>query len=121
MVSRQIIVFKCVVNICNQDFGAFCQERNPEGKKRFGQQPGATKQVSGDVLDALVEVLEEVGWVDWCVWAVLAINDVGGWLWELKSLLGWLWWHWVFWGHKAGDQFLDRFEDMHINNGASGG
>ena len=97
MVSRQIIVFKCVVNICNQDFGTFCRERDPEGKKRFpGEQPGATKPAPEDVLGMLVEVSEEVDWVEWGVWAALAIKNVGAWMWELKSLLGWLWWHWVF-------------------------
>ena len=61
MVSKQIIQFKCVVNVCDQDFGAFCRERALQGKKRFGEQPGATKQQPDWDLGALVEVVEEVG------------------------------------------------------------
>ena len=56
MVSKQIIQFKCVVNVCDQDFGAFCRERDPEGKKRFGEQPGATKPAPGWALGDLEEV-----------------------------------------------------------------
>ena len=95
MVSRQIIVFKCVVNICNQDFGSFCRERDPKGKKRFGEQPGATKPVAKEVLEALVEVDAGFGGVEWVVWAALATLVVSGWLAGLRSLLGWLWWRWV--------------------------
>ena len=97
MVSRQIIVFKCVVNICNQDFGAFCRERDPEGKKRFGEQPGATKQVAEQVLEALVEVGSGFGVIDWSCWTLGAMLEAGGWWVGLRSLLGRLWWHWVFW------------------------
>ena len=97
MISKQIIQFKCVVSLCDQDFGAFCRERGPGKKKRFGQQPGATKQPAEDVLAVLVEVGSVIGMVDWRSWVAGAIMEVGGWLAELRSLLGWLWWHWVFW------------------------
>ena len=97
MVSKQIIVFKCVVNVCDQDFGAFCRERGFGKKKRFGQQPGATKPAPGWDLGAFVEVVEEFGGVEWRSWALVAMLVAGGWLAALRSLLGWLWWHWVFW------------------------
>ena len=77
MVSRQIIVFKCVVNICNQDFGAFCHERDLGEKKRFGEHPGATKHAPGWSLDALVDHGARAGKVNWASWAVLAVL-VGG-------------------------------------------
>ena len=97
MVSKQIIVFKCVVNVCDQDFGAFCRERAPEEKKRFGEQPGATKLAPGWALGDLVEVDCGFGGVAWAPWVLGAMLVVGGWFWALRSLLGWLWWHWVFW------------------------
>ena len=56
MVSRQIIQFKCVVIGCDQDFGVFCRERDLQRKKRFGEQPGATKPAPGHTLGQLVEV-----------------------------------------------------------------
>ena len=97
MVSRQIIQFKCVVSLCDQDFGAFCRERDPKGKKRFGEQPGATKPVAEEVLEALVEVDGGFGAVEWRCWMLGTMLEAGGWLVGLRSLLGWLWWHWVFW------------------------
>ena len=97
MVSKQIIQFKCVVSLCDQDFGAFCRERDPEGKKRFGQQPGATKQVAEGLLEALVEVYCGDGGVGWWYWELGAMLEAGGWEAGLRSLLGRLWWHWVFW------------------------
>ena len=92
----QIIQFQCIVNVCDQDFGAFCQERDPKEKKRFGEQPGATKQAPGDVLEALVEEQSVFGGVEWFVWVALATYIVCLWLWALRTLLGWLWWHWIF-------------------------
>ena len=56
MVSKQIIQFKCVVVRCDQDFGTFCRERGLEKKKRFGEQPGATKPAADGLLETLVEV-----------------------------------------------------------------
>ena len=97
MVSRQIIVFKCVVNVCDQDFGVFCRERDLGKKKRFGEQPGATKPAPGWDFGALVEAGSVVGWVKWVVWELGAMLEAGGWLAGLRSLLEWLWWHWVFW------------------------
>ncbi len=97
MVSKQIIQFKCVVNVCDQDFGTFCRERDLGKKKRFGEQPGATKPPAGEGMEALVEVGSGLGGVEWIVWGALACVDAGAWLWALRSLLGWLWWHWVFW------------------------
>ena len=96
MVSRQIIQFKCVVGVCDQDFGAFCRERDPEEKKRFGEQPGATKPAFGDALGALVEVETVLGAVEWQCWELGAMLEVAGWLVELRSLLGWLWRQCVF-------------------------
>ena len=96
MVSRQIIQFKCVVNVCDQDFGAFCRERGLEKKKRFGEQPGATKPAPGLDVEALVEVSSGFGEVEWVVWELGAMLEAGGWLVGLRSLLVWLWWHWVF-------------------------
>ena len=90
----QIIVFKCKVNICNQDLGHFCQERDPEGKKQVGEEQGATEPPAGWGLGALGEVGKEVGRVGWPSWALGAMMEVGGWEVELQSLLGWLWWHW---------------------------
>ena len=95
MVSKQIIQFKCVVNICDQDFGEFCRERDHGKKKRFGEQQGATKPAPGDGLEALVEEQNAFGGAAWFVWAVLATYMVCMWLWALRSLLGWLWWHWI--------------------------
>ena len=105
--SAQIIVFKCVVNMSDQDFGAFCLERSLKGKKRFGEQPGATKPLADIELGELLDVEMVSGVVDWASWAVLAMVEMCGWLVELQSLLGWLWWHWIFmlvtrrlvWGH----------------------
>ena len=97
MVSKQIIVFKCVVSLCDQDFGAFCQERDLEGKKRFGEQPGATKPVADELLEALVEAGTGFGGVEWMFWLAPATVVAWGWLAGLRSLLGRLWWHWVFW------------------------
>ena len=94
--SRQIIVFKCVVNLSDQDFGTFCRERSLEGKKRFGEQPGATKLVAEDVLEALVEVVCMFGVVEWRCWTLGAMLEAGGRWVGLRSLLGWLWWHWIF-------------------------
>ena len=96
MVSRQIIVFKCVVSLCDQDFGVYCRERDPEGKKRFGEQPGATKPAPGCGLEALVEEQSGFEAVGWWVWAALTTYNVCQWLWAMRSLLGWLWWHWIF-------------------------
>ena len=92
----QIIVFKCKVNICNQDLGVFCRERDPDGQKKFGVEQGATEQPSGMDVGALVEVGSGNGEVEWSAWALLAIMDAEAWLWELQSQLGRLWWHWVF-------------------------
>ena len=97
MVSKQILQFKCVVSLYDQDFGAFCQERAPEGKKRFGEQPGPTKPVADELLEALVEAGTGFGGVEWVVWAALATLVAWGWLAGFRSLLGRLWWHWVFW------------------------
>ena len=96
MVSKQILQFKCVVSLCDQDFGAFCRERDPGKKKRFGEQPGATKPAPGWDLGSFVEVVEEFGGVEWRSWALGAILVVGGWLAALRSLLGRLWWHYIF-------------------------
>ena len=95
MVSRQIIQFKCVVNVCDQDFGAFCRERGLTGKKRFGEQPGATKPAPGDGLEALVEVSGLVGWAGGLVLDVLGM--LGTWVcpWmAVVTLWEWLWWRW---------------------------
>ena len=96
MVAMQIIVFKCKVNICNQDLGVFCQEHDLKGKKHIGEEQGATEPLAGEDVEALMEVSSGIGGVEWCTWALLAIVDAGTWLWELQSLLGRLWWHWVF-------------------------
>ena len=91
----QIVVFKCKVNVCDQDLGAFCREWDPETKERFCGQLGATKQLAEEVLEALMEVAEGVGWVHWGSWALGAMLEGGSWLAELRTLLGWLWWLWV--------------------------
>ena len=88
-------MFKCVVNICNQDFGVYCRERDLGEKKRFGEQRGATKHAPGWSLDALVDHGARAGKVNWASWAVLAVLVGGSWLVALRSLLGWLWWHWI--------------------------
>ena len=95
MVSMHIIVFKCKVNICNQDLGVFCRERGLGGKKVIGEDQGATEPPPGGDVEALVEAGHVVGGVGWRSWMLVEIMDVGAWLWELKSLLNWLWWHWV--------------------------
>ena len=51
MVLMQIVVFKCKVNVCDQDLGAFCREWDPETKERFCGQLGATKMVAEEVLE----------------------------------------------------------------------
>ena len=99
MVSKQILQFKCVVNLCDQDLGAFCRERDPEEEKNIGEEQQATEPPAGWALGALVEDDAGSGGPGWCFWAALAILEVCMWLWELRSLLGWLWWHWEFgWG-----------------------
>ena len=95
MVLMQIVVFKCKVNVCDQDLGAFCREWDPETKERFCGQLVATKQLVEEVLEALMEVDSGMGLVPWASWAVLVAMVVGGWLVQLESLLGWLWWHWI--------------------------
>ena len=94
MVSKQITRFKCVVSLCDQDFGAFCRERVLGKKKRFGEQPGATKPVPGCELEALVEVSGLVGWVGGLVLDVLGM--LGTWVcpWAVVTLWEWLWWRW---------------------------
>ena len=42
----QIIVFKCKVNICDQDLGVYCRERDPERKNLFWPKRGATKRIA---------------------------------------------------------------------------
>ena len=64
MVLMQLIVFKCKVNICNQDLGAFCRERDPEGKKQFGEEQGATEPPAEWGLGALVEEPSGFGGMD---------------------------------------------------------
>ena len=110
MMLKQIIQFKCVVSKYDQDFGAFCRERDLEKKKRFGEQPGATKPPIDEDLEAFVEVDSAIGGVEWVVWTLLAFVDAGMWLWELRSLLGWLWWHWVFllWPRGPAHQLCDE-------------
>ena len=95
MVLMQIVVFKCKVNVCDQDLGAFCREWTPETKELFCGQLLATKLLVEDVLEALMEMVEEVGWVDWRSWAPGTMLEGGGWLTGLQTLLGWLWWLWV--------------------------
>ena len=95
MISKQIIQFKCVVNVCDQDFGTFCRQRDLEEKKRFGEQSGATKPLVEGDMHALVEVEMMVGVVAWASWAAFAMWKGDGWLAGLQSLLGWLWWHWI--------------------------
>ena len=90
----QIVVFKCKVNVCDQDLGAFCREWDPETKERFCGQLVATKQLAEEVLEALMEVGSKVGLVHWGSWALGTVLEVGGWLAGLRSLLGWLWWLW---------------------------
>ena len=102
MVTMQIIVMKCKVNICDQDLGSFCQERGPGGKKKNGGEEGATEPPDGWDVEALVEVNGWIGGGGWVGWAPLAILDAGAWLWALRSLLGRLWWHWVFLLEGAG-------------------
>ena len=97
MVSKQIIQFKCVVIRCDQDFGAFCRERGLGKKKRFVQQPGATKPAPDWDLGMLVEVDGGFGGVEWMPWVLRAIMEVGGWWCELRSLVGQLLWDWEFW------------------------
>ena len=99
----QIIVLTCKVNICNQDLGVFCRERDLEGKKHIGEGQGATEPAPGEDVGVLMEVGSRVGGVEWCAWALLAIMDAVAWLWELRSLLGRLWWHWVFLGDCKDD------------------
>ena len=95
MVLMQIVVFKCKVNVCDQDLGAFCREWDPETKERFCGQLVATKQLAEEVLEALMEV-EPVLWVvAWTPWALGSVLGVIGWLAGLQSLLGWLWWLWI--------------------------
>ena len=99
MVVMQIIVFKCKVNICNQDLGVFCQERDPWGKKRVGEEQGATEQLGGGNLEGWMEATEGLGWVGWGQKAVLVVTVVGGWFYVLVTLLGRLRWRWEWDGH----------------------
>ena len=94
MVSKQIIQFKCVVNLCDQDFGVFCRERDLEGKKRFGQQPGATKPAPVGALGVLMADSGVVGWFDGRKLGVPAM--LGSWvcLWLVVTLWERLWWRW---------------------------
>ena len=99
MVAMQIIVFKCKVNICNQDLGAFCREWDLGGKKKIGEEQGATEQNEGRDLEGWMEVAEGLGWVGWGWKAVLVVAVVGGWFYVLVTLLGRLWWRWEWDGH----------------------
>ena len=118
MVSRQIIQFKCVVNRCDQDFGAFCRERGLKQKKRFGEQPGATKAAADGLLEALVEVGTGFGGMEWVFWAALATVVAWWWLAGLRSLLGRLWWHWVFWLWKQCQNAHSGCHFSHYSEGA---
>ena len=91
----QIIVFKCKVNICSQDLGAFCRERTPEGKKRDWGGAGATEPSAGWESGRSTEVIMGSDGVEWASWVALAMLKAGCWLMVLQSLLGWLWWHWI--------------------------
>ena len=97
MVSSQFIVFKCKVNICNQDLGSYCREWDLETKKYFGEEEQATEQTPEDVLEALVGRTCGVSRFGWWFWPASVIIEVGGWWCELRSLLGQLWRDWVFW------------------------
>ena len=95
MVLMQIVVFKCKVNVCDQDLGAFCREWDLETKERFCGQLLATKLLVEEVLEALMKVEDRMAVVPWASWVVLVAMVMGGWLTQLQSLLGWLWWHWI--------------------------
>ena len=95
MVLMQIVVFKCKVNVCDQDLGAFCREWNPEENELCGELARATLPLAEEVLEALMEVKDEMSVVPWASWVVLVAMVMGGWLVQLQSMLGWLWWHWI--------------------------
>ena len=65
MDRMQIIVFKCKVNICDQDLGAFCKERGPELKKKIEEEQGATEPLLGCDVGALVDAVLEIGVLGW--------------------------------------------------------
>ncbi len=92
---REINVFKCIVNIHNQDFGVFFRGKaNLRGGSKAEQHGD-----SGEAVKDKSEVIMEAGWMiggdgGW-FWALVTFLDAGGWLAGLRSLLGWLWWRWI--------------------------
>ena len=97
----QFIVFKCKVNICNQDLGGFCRERDPEGKKHIGEEEGATEPPEEE-LELLGGGEIRQGWC--CGWMLGMQACLGNWvcLWMVVTLWERLWAQWVDLGREVG-------------------
>ena len=88
-------VFKCIVNIYNEDFGVFGP---PKAKKGVGSKAEQHGSVVGPVVKPKDDVMESqsgVGGDGGWFWALVIFLDAGGWMVELWSLLGRLWWQWI--------------------------
>ena len=105
----QIVVFKCKVNVCDQDFGAFCREWNPKEKELCGERAQAPLPITEEVLEALMEMKESPVVVCWLgVLALLALGPaLGSWVcpWKVVSLWNRLW---SWWGRVGSDLGLGQ-------------
>ena len=103
VLMMQIVVFKCKVNVCDQDLGAFCREWDPKEEERLcSERAQATLLLAEEVLEELME-MEEPPVVVVCWLGVLALlallalgPGLGSWVcpWKVVSLWDrlWSWW-----------------------------
>ena len=99
MVSKQIIEYKCIINVCDIEFGVFCRERDSEEKKRFGRQQGATNNSNRMAFEfAFADGDVAMWWHGGLVTLVLlACVSIGIMSWEGAAQCSRLWWRWAFW------------------------
>ena len=88
-------VFKCIVNIYNEDFGVFGPPKAKKGVGTKAEQHGSGVGPVGEPKDDVMESQSGVGGDGGWFWALVIFLDAGGWMVELWSLLGRLWWRWI--------------------------
>ena len=107
--SREINVFKCIVNISSQDFGVYFRGKAKNVVVSKAEQHGVREAPVLELEDKVVELQSGVGGVEWRFWALVIFLEMCWWLVGLRSLLGWLWWRWeVAW---AGNRDLGAYDN----------